>query len=169
MKGIISILFLLVGSHLFSQFDLSVENATVDFKFVEDNTRGTLSDVQADVKLNWQDVLSSKVNGSVEVATLSTGNKMRDKHLKSADFFDVENYPIMNFTSEEVYKKGELYFAKGKLKIKNIEKEVDFRIENADSNLYFSTSIYSSDYGISVKKKREKNRVEITVTIPLTE
>ena len=169
MKGIVSILFLLLNSQLFAQFDLKVDNAGVDFKFVEDNTRGTMSGVRASIVLDWEDVLSSTISGSVEVKTLDTGNKMRDKHLKSDDFFDVENYPTMKFTSDEVYKKGELYFAKGTLTIKDTEKDVDFRIENADSNLYFTTSIYSSDFGVSVKKKREKNLVEVTVTIPLTQ
>lgn len=167
MKPIIALFFLLTTTHLFGQFNLNVDNATVDFKFVSDNTRGSLNGVKAKVNLDWKDVISSKIEGSVKVETLSTGNKMRDKHLKSDDFFDVEKFPTMNFTSDKVYKEGELYFAKGRLKIKETEKEVVFRIENADSKLYFTTSIYSSDYGVGVKKKREKNLVEVTVTVPL--
>lgn len=43
-----------------------------------------------------------KVRGTVDVTTISTANADRDKHLRSADFFDVAKYPVATFESTEV-------------------------------------------------------------------
>lgn len=61
----------------------------------------------------------------VEVATINTGVEMRDKHLKSADFFDAEKFPRMSFESGSVTKdKNNTYLLKGKLTIKDVTKEI---------------------------------------------
>ena len=48
------------------------------------------------------DVTSMKVRGAVDLRTISTGNADRDKHLRTADFFNVEKYPTATFESTEV-------------------------------------------------------------------
>ncbi|WP_027381011.1 YceI family protein [Chryseobacterium daeguense] len=62
---------------------------------------------------------------TVDVNTINTGVEMRDKHLKSADFFDAEKYPTMNFVTTSITKdKNNTYILKGKLTIKDITKEI---------------------------------------------
>jgi polyisoprenoid-binding protein YceI len=51
----------------------------------------------------------------VEADSLDTGNSMRDKHLRSGDFFDVENSPNVRFISDEVALDGEQLTAHGVL------------------------------------------------------
>lgn len=60
----------------------------------------------------------------VEVNSINTGVEMRDKHLKSADFFDVDNYPAMSFHSTSITKDKNNYIVKGTLKIKETVKEI---------------------------------------------
>jgi len=45
---------------------------------------------------NWND---AKISFSADIASISTVNEQRDGHLKSADFFDAENHPTLNFVS----------------------------------------------------------------------
>lgn len=45
---------------------------------------------------------ASKVGFTVQAASIDTGNADRDKHLRSADFFDVEKFPTLTFTSTQV-------------------------------------------------------------------
>ncbi|WP_370899430.1 YceI family protein [Chryseobacterium gossypii] len=62
---------------------------------------------------------------TVDVNSINTGVEMRDKHLKSADFFDVEKYPSMKFESISLTKeKNNTYTLKGKLTIKDVTKEI---------------------------------------------
>ena len=62
---------------------------------------------------------------SVDVNSINTNVEMRDKHLKSADFFDGEKYPNMTFVTTSITKdKNNSYILKGKLTIKDVTKEV---------------------------------------------
>jgi polyisoprenoid-binding protein YceI len=149
------------------EFNIDTKKATVSFNYISEKTKGTLSGVEAKIRINYSNLKSSTVFGTVDVATLSTGNKMRDKHLKSKDFFDVENHPKMSFTSEFIKKEGKLYQANGVLKIKGIEKNVIFNLEEMKGLLVFKTTIYAADFDVAIKKEREKSKVEITVKIPV--
>jgi polyisoprenoid-binding protein YceI len=52
---------------------------------------------------------------TIEAASLDTNNPRREKHLRSADFFDVENHPTVRFVSDSVALDGEQLKARGKL------------------------------------------------------
>ena len=148
-------------------FNINTKGATVDFNYVSEKTKGALGEVAATLKIDRKKLGSATVSGSVDVSTLTTGNKMRDKHLKSKDFFDAATYPTMTFVSSAVYQEGEDFFAKGKLTIKDITKEVVFKINNKEDKLLFKTTIYAADVGVAIKKDREKSMVDIVVTIPM--
>ncbi len=61
---------------------------------------------------------------SVQVNSVNTGVDMRDNHLKSEDFFAAEKYPEMTFFSSSVTKDKNGYLLKGKLKIKEVTKDI---------------------------------------------
>ena len=75
------------------------------------NVRGTINGVNGTVLLDEKDITKSKVNATMESATVSTNNDARDKHLKSPDFFDVTKYPQLTFKSTSLAK------VDGKLKL----------------------------------------------------
>ena len=52
---------------------------------------------------------------TIDAASLDTGNRKRDKHLRSADFFDVENHPRVRFVSESVQLHGDTLTVQGSL------------------------------------------------------
>ena len=66
----------------------------------------------------------------------------------------------MTFVSSAVYQEGEDFF-------KDITKEVVFKIINKEDKLLFKTTIYAADFGVAIKKDREKSMVDIVVTIPM--
>ena len=166
MKKLLIIAVTLFSFTAMSQeIKVDTKEAKVDFLFTKDNTKGTLSNAKATLNLNLSNLASSKVSGSVDVSTLSTGNKARDKHLKSKDFFDVENYPLMKFESTSLVKEGDTYYAKGKLTIKDVTKDVSFKVTNTANEVLFNTTINAMDYGVSPSKKREKSQVKVTVTV----
>jgi len=144
---------------------LDTKNASVSFVFESEGVKGTVGGVEATLELNLSDLGSSVIKGSAKTATLSTNSRVRDKHLQSGDFFDAENYPEMKFTSASVTKKGEEYFAKGSLTIKDVTKEVTFKMVMKDEVLTMTTAINAADYGVSPKKE-EKSDVTVTVSVP---
>jgi polyisoprenoid-binding protein YceI len=52
---------------------------------------------------------------TIEAASLDTNNPQRDKHLRSADFFDVENHPLVRFVSDSATLDNERLKARGRL------------------------------------------------------
>ena len=73
---------------------------------------------------------SDVVEAFVEISTLKTSNEQRDTHLKSADFFDLEQFPQMSYKSSNVEKKGEEeYSVTGSLTLHGITQPVTFAVE----------------------------------------
>lgn len=169
MKGLLFTLFTLAASVSFAQtYDLNVVDAKVKFEYVDEGVKGSVGGIKAQIKLDLKDTLSTAtISGTADVTTLSTGNKMRDKHLQSGDFFDAKKYPEMSFTCDEIVQKGDKHYAKGTLKIKDVEKTVKFRVKTSDDYMSFYTTIYSIDYGVAVKKDRERSKVKIQVIVPI--
>lgn len=67
---------------------------------------------------------------TADVSSINTGNEDRDGHLQSADFFDAEKYPKINFTSVELqWKEDNTYNLLGDLTIRDITKRVSLIAE----------------------------------------
>jgi polyisoprenoid-binding protein YceI len=89
--------------------------------------RGKFNDFTGSFNLNEQDLQHSYVEGTVNVASVDTGDANRDGHLKSPDFFDVEKYPTMTFRSTKVESKGGGRFhVTGDMTIKGVTRQVTF-------------------------------------------
>ncbi|WP_333600853.1 YceI family protein [Flavobacterium sp.] len=73
---------------------------------------------------------TSKINFTAEVNSINTGNDDRDNHLRSADFFDVENFPKLSFKATSVQKVNEgVFHINGDLTIKDVTKNITLETE----------------------------------------
>jgi polyisoprenoid-binding protein YceI len=84
--------------------------------------RGTLQQFSGTIEDDNGTVKSVTVD--IDMASLSTGNEQRDGHLKSADFFDVENHPKASFTLTSFTRTGDEATATGELTIRGLTKPV---------------------------------------------
>lgn len=90
--------------------------------------RGTFGVKEATI-IAPENPLELQIDAKVDAASIDTNDEGRDAHLRSADFFDVENHPSMEFHSKGLrYEKGEL-LADGELTIRGTTKPVTFEIE----------------------------------------
>jgi polyisoprenoid-binding protein YceI len=65
------------------------------------NVRGKFSEFEATLEMK-EDLAASRVRGSVKVASIDTGEAQRDDHLRSPDFFNVEEFPEIAFESTRI-------------------------------------------------------------------
>jgi polyisoprenoid-binding protein YceI len=93
------------------------------------NVKGSFSGLSGVLTEHAADSTLSYVEAAVPVATVSTGDAQRDGHLKSADFFDAEKFPTLNFKSTRVDQKGGAYEVTGDLTIHGVTKPVTFAVD----------------------------------------
>jgi polyisoprenoid-binding protein YceI len=90
---------------------------------------GTFSDFNIDIKIDPSDLSNAKFNGSIQVKSIDTGIKKRDKDLMNKSYFDVENHPKIVFIATSVESGGNgKYEITGKLKIKGVTKTITFEV-----------------------------------------
>ncbi len=70
-----------------------------------------------------------KLDVTIQVASVNTRNADRDNHLRSGDFFDVEQFPTMTFTSTQYEIKGDVVEITGDLTIKDVTKTLTIPFE----------------------------------------
>jgi polyisoprenoid-binding protein YceI len=66
--------------------------------------RGGFNVYKGEVHLDEENPQNSRAKVEIDAASVDTGNADRDKHLKTPDFFDLENHPTITFTSTKVEK-----------------------------------------------------------------
>ena len=90
--------------------------------------RGRFSDFSADIVIG-EDPLQSTVNATVQMASIDTGEGAHDDHLRTNEFFDIENHPTMTFRSTGLEGSGDEYKLSGDLTIRGVTKPVTFDLE----------------------------------------
>lgn len=92
--------------------------------------RGTLGPIKGTIEYDGKSIESLKVDASIDVSAINTGNASRDKDLKGDGFFDVAKFPTATFTSKRVEAAGAGKFRLiGDLTMHGITKEVTFSVE----------------------------------------
>ncbi|MBS1655766.1 MAG: YceI family protein [Bacteroidetes bacterium] len=90
---------------------------------------GSFAVLNATVETSNEDFTDASVSFTADAASVTTGNEQRDGHIKSADFFNVEQFPEISFVSSSFSKKGDDYQLTGNLTIKGITKPVTLNVE----------------------------------------
>lgn len=101
-------------------------HTTVEFvaKHMLTRTRGRFTGFEGTIEVAERPE-DSRVEVSIDTTTIQTNQEMRDGHLKSEDFLDVEKFPVMTFRSTSLHPTGETTFELvGELTIKDITREV---------------------------------------------
>jgi polyisoprenoid-binding protein YceI len=141
---------------------------------------GRFKDFKGAIHFDDKDVTKSSVEFTAKVESIDTGVEPRNKHLRTADFFDVEKFPEMSFKSTRVERKGkDGYVLHGDLTLKGVTKQVALpftvtgAIKDPWGNTRFGvqaeTKLDRRDYGITWGKALENGGLDVgnEVTIEL--
>ncbi|MBW3571043.1 MAG: YceI family protein [Gemmatimonadetes bacterium] len=132
--------------------------------------RGRFGDVSGTIVLDEANPEASTVTAEIDVTSIDTRQEQRDAHLRSADFFDAEKYPVLTFNSTRVESLGGgRYKVVGDLTIRGVTREVVLQATDegrggdpwGGRRAAFSatTSIDRSDFGLTWNQALETGGV----------
>lgn len=91
---------------------------------------GSFGSFTGALEMSNDDFEDASINFSADISSISTNNEQRDGHLKSADFFDAEQFPQLTFTSTGMKKVGDdVYELTGDLTMHGVTKIVTLKAE----------------------------------------
>lgn len=123
--------------------------------------KGTFDQFDANIEANIEDLTDATVEVTIDTNSVNTRNEDRDNHLRSADFFDTENYPNMTFVATDIKNKGKnKYDAIGDLTMNGNTQQVtlDVTVEgvskdpmsgNTVAGLNGNTKISRKEFGLT--------------------
>ena len=140
--------------------------------------RGSFNEFEGTGFLDAENPVNSHLQLTIQAASIDTRNADRDGHLKSNDFFDMETYPEITFTSTAVEQTGDgEYQVAGDLTIKGVTKPVtvDFEYtgsavdpyDNTRIGLEGSTTVNRKDWGVNWNAALEAGGVLVSEKVTL--
>ncbi|MDJ0414105.1 YceI family protein [Rhodococcus opacus] len=141
--------------------------------------RGTFSDFTGAITV--AEGGTAAVTAEIQVASIDTKNADRDAHIKSADFFDAEQYPTATFTSTAVRAKGDDYVVDGEFTLHGVTRPVELALEFNGVNpgmgngpvagFEATTVLNRKDFGITIDMPLEGGGAvvgdKITITLEI--
>jgi polyisoprenoid-binding protein YceI len=94
--------------------------------------RGTFDDFSGTITVGEDG--SASVTAEIAVNSINTRNEQRDTHLKAADFFDADQYPVATFTSTGVRTEGDRYALDGEFTLKGHTRPITLDLEFIGTN-----------------------------------
>jgi polyisoprenoid-binding protein YceI len=116
-------------------------------------TKGRFTKFDGTINLDEENLANSSAKVEIDVASIDTHDEKRDAHLRSADFFDAEQFPTITFVSTEVLPRGRDTFQLiGDLTIKGVAQKVVIEVE--------ATGIGTSPWGQQVAGFEAKTDID---------
>jgi polyisoprenoid-binding protein YceI len=157
-------------------------HSTVEFSvrhMMVSNVKGRMGGIKGTVEIDDKDLTKSKVEVTLDAATVNTENKKRDDHLRGPDFFDVQKYPQIKFLSKKVTKTKDGLNVSGDLSIHGVTKTVDLAMEgpsaavkdpwgNNKRGFSATTKINRKDFGVLWNKSLDGGGVVVSDDVKIT-
>jgi polyisoprenoid-binding protein YceI len=162
-------------------YTIDPDHTTVTFKIrhLLSYVRGTFNAFEGAIEYDPGQPEQWKTQATIQAASIDTRVEQRDKHLRSADFFDVAQFPTMTFTSTKVTDvKDRMTQLHGLLTIHGVQKPVVLDLEihgvakdpwgNVRSGFTATTTVNRKDFGLTWNQVLETGQVLVGEEVEIT-
>ncbi len=162
--------FLMIHTNTFAQKTWQVQESSITFKIKNAGfyVDGSLGDLEASIAFD-PETLEGSIEASVKTKTINTDNKSRDKHLRAADYFDVERYPLIIMKSKKIARsQAGNFIGYFDISIKGITKEikVPFSLKQGVLSGYFDLN--RRDFGVGGRSLILGDEVKVTIRLKVS-
>lgn len=166
-----------------STWKLDPADSAAEFKIKHmmiSNVKGHFPKLSGELTLDDADITRSKVDATIDVDSVDTREPQRDAHLKSADFFDVAQFPTISFRSTSVKRSGaDTLEVAGELTIHGVTRVVVLNVEgptapspdpwgNTRVGLTATTRINRKDFGLTWNAALEAGGILVGDEVAIT-
>jgi len=138
-------------------------------KFDGGDPSGEFSGLKGTISFDPNDLASSKFSTSIDVASINTGNGMKNTHAKSDKWFDAEKYPTIKFTSSSITKTATGYAAAGALEMHGVQKPVTIPFTFENNVFKGSFEVNRMDYNVNTAEPNHGGaKFKVDITVPVT-
>lgn len=166
-----------------ANYDIDTAHSSAGFAvrhLAVSNVRGEFAKVTGVVEYDAKDLSKTRVEATLDAASVTTRDPKRDEHLKSADFFDVAQYPVITFKSTKVEKASQGLKVKGDLTLHGVTRPVVLDVQgptpevkdpwgNVRAGASATAKINRKDFGMSFNKTLDSGGLvvgdEVAITI----
>lgn len=123
------------------------------------NVYGRFNDISGSIA--WDDDSPSNSSFEIEIMaeSVDTNNQGRDDHLRNPDFFNVREFPTINFNSTKVEKRGETYRVTGDLTMHGVERSIILDLKKTGSTTHPRTGKHVIGLESHFTIKRSEHRM----------
>lgn len=150
-------------------YKINSEQAKVGFiiKNAGLNVDGEFTGLKGSISFDTENLSASKIEATVPVKTVATGIKKRDESLRSEDYFEVDTYPTISFSSTKITATDKGYMVVGNFKIKKTTKSVSIPFTFSNNKFVGKFTIDRRDYGVGGNSWIMGDKVKISFEIPV--
>ncbi|SFL74557.1 Polyisoprenoid-binding protein YceI [Paenibacillus sp. 1_12] len=141
--------------------------------------KGTFHTFEADIDADTDDLTTADLQFSIDLSSIDTRNTDRDAHLRTADFFDVEQYPKLTFKSSQIVNTGEgEYNVTGDVTLHGVTRPETFAVTfegsgkdpwgNEKAGFSAQGAFKRSDYGLTYNAALETGGVLIADEVKIS-
>lgn len=138
-------------------------------KFDGGDPSGEFSGLKGSINFDEKDLASSKFEVTLDVATINTGNGMKNTHAKSDKWLDAAKYPAIKFTSSAISKTATGYEAKGMLDMHGVQKEITVPFTFTGNVFSGNFEVNRLDYNVNVAEPAHGGAAfKVAIVVPVT-
>ena len=155
-----------IPGYVVGAWEIDPTHSTVGFSvrhMMVSKVRGYFRDFKGEI-VTAENPTESSVEASIQLGSIDTRQEQRDAHIRSADFFDVENHPTMLFRSTSVKTDGADWTVEGELTIKGITRPVVLDLE---LNGFGRDAFGGTRAGFSAKTEINRNEFGVDIKMPM--
>ena len=137
-------------------------------KFDGGDPSGEFKGLKGTINFDPKDLASSKFITSIDVASINTGNGMKNTHAKSEKWFDADKYPTITFTSSVISKTSTGYQATGTLDMHGVQKPVTIPFNYNNNVFEGAIEVNRLDYNINTAEPAHGSaKFKVSISVPV--
>jgi polyisoprenoid-binding protein YceI len=155
-----------IPGYVVGTWDIDASHSTVGFSvrhMMVSKVRGYFREFSGEI-VTAGDPTQSSVSATIDLSSIDTRQEQRDAHIRSADFFDVDNHPQMTFRSTGVRTDGADWLVDGELTIKGTSRPVTLALE---LNGFGPDAYGGTRAGFSAKTEINRNEFGVDIKMPM--